>query len=80
MFQENEDIGLRWKKLKRAYELGKLASYWSADYYDWIESETLGQNVDSEHRSHVLNAKFDNIDWVVHKIKSLSMEMHRYMP
>jgi hypothetical protein len=42
MFDENESIGLVWKKLKRAYSLGKLASYSADDYYNLIESAILG--------------------------------------
>ena len=80
MYDENESIGLSFKKLKRSYNLGKLASFSNLDYYNLIESAILGQELDESHRRGVLSEKFDNIDLVIHRIKTLSMEMHRYMP
>ena len=80
MFDENESIGLSWKKLKRSYDLGKLASFSNLDYYNLIESSILGQDLDESHRRGVLSEKFDNVDLVIHRIKTLSMELQRYMP
>ena len=80
MFDENQSIGLVWKKLKRAYNLGKLAAFSSQDYLHLLEASILGEEIDEDYRGQVLNKEFDNIDLVFHKIKTLSMEMHRYMP
>jgi hypothetical protein len=40
----------------------------------------VGEAVDLDYRGQVINSKFDNIDIVLHKIKLLAMEMHRFKP
>ena len=79
MFDENDKIGVHWKTLKRAYSLGKLASA-SADYCEILERLVLGLRVDPDLRTLAVSTRWDNLDLVVHKIKQIAMQLHRYKP
>jgi len=79
MFDENEKIGVNWKTLKRAYSLGKLASA-SDDYCEILERLVLGLRVDPDSRILAVSQRWDNLDQVVHKIKQIAMQLHRYKP
>lgn len=79
MFDENESIGVQWKTLKRAYSLGKLASA-SDEYCEVLERLVLGLQVDPDLRVLAVSQRWDNLDIVVHKIKQIAMQLHRYKP
>lgn len=80
MFDENESIGQVWKRLKRSYNLGKLASSSSHEYADLLTGLIIGQPIDNRFRTLVVSAEFDNIDHTLNKIKNLAVEIHRYKP
>jgi hypothetical protein len=80
MYDENEKAGMIFKRLLRAFRMGKLAAYCDAEYNHLLESVVIGQPVDTEYRTQVISSQFDNIDIVLHKIKLLSMEIGRYKP
>ncbi|OMJ79874.1 hypothetical protein SteCoe_20020 [Stentor coeruleus] len=80
MFDENESIGQVWKRLKRSYNLGKLASSSSHEYVDLLTGLIIGQQIDNRFRTLVVSAEFDNIDHTLNKIKNLAVEIHRYKP
>ena len=80
MFDEGERSGYTLKHLRRAYNLGKLAASTHQDYYSLVEREVLGLTVDWTERVQILEKQFDNLDWVIHKIKNLAMELQRHNP
>ena len=80
MYDESENSGLIWKRLKRSYTLGKLASYSDQEYQQLLEVSIIGMPVDNLARSQTLSPKFDNMDSSLHKIKHLAMEIHRHKP
>ena len=79
MSDETEKIGIHWKTLKRAYSLGKLASS-SEEYCELLERLVLGLKVDPDFRTLAVSQRWDNLDQVVHKIKQIAMQLHRYKP
>lgn len=80
MFDENENVGGVWKRLKRSYNLGKLASSSITEYTEVLLALILGEPMDKGFRSQVLDSKFDNLDGTINKIKYLAIELHRYKP
>ena len=51
MFNENEPYGMVYKRLQRAYNLGKLAAYCEDEYIGILEQELIGEHVSREIRS-----------------------------
>ena len=80
MFDENENVGGVWKRLKRSYNLGKLASSSFTEYTEVLMALTLGEPLDKGFRAQVLDQKFDNLDGTINKIKYLAIELHRHKP
>lgn len=80
IFDETENVGCVWKKLKRSYRLGKLAASSVTEYSELLTSMILGEPFDNSFRRQVLDAKFDNLDGTVNKIKHLAIELHRHKP
>lgn len=80
MFDENENVGGIWKRLKRSYNLGKLAASSVNEYTELIMDIMLSEPFDKLFRSQVLNEKFDNLDGTINKIKYLAIELHRHKP
>ena len=66
--------------MKRSYKLGKLAASSVTEYTELLLSITLGEPYDPVFRAQVLDAKFDNLDSTVNKIKYLAIELHRHKP
>lgn len=80
MFDENTFYGMMYKRLKRAHSLGKLAACNEEDYIDCLRLELIGEKLTNTARRTTINKKFDNIDFVVHKIRILAMELGRHKP
>jgi hypothetical protein len=80
MFDENESVGAVWKRLKRSYNLGKLASSSITEYTEVLMALVLEEPLDKNFRAQVLDQKFDNLDSTVNKIKYLAIELHRHKP
>ncbi|CAG9323865.1 unnamed protein product [Blepharisma stoltei] len=80
MYDENDEIGITWKRLKRNFKLGKLASSSLLEYTELLEMMILGIPINPQLRSEIINPKFDNIDHVVNKIKTLSIAVQRHKP
>lgn len=80
IFDETENVGAVWKRLKRSYKLGKLAASSATEYLEIITLITLGEPFDKKFREQVLDTKFDNLDGTINKIKHLAIELHRYKP
>lgn len=80
MFDENENVGGVWKRLKRSYNLGKLASSSVTEYIEVLMALILGEPMDKGFRAQVLDSKFDNLDGTINKIKYLAIELHRNKP
>jgi hypothetical protein len=80
MFDENENVGAVWKRLKRSYNLGKLASSSITEYTELLMALTLAEPLDKGFRAQVLDPKFDNLDGTINKIKYLAIELHRHKP
>ena len=80
IFDDTDNVGGVWKRLKRSYKLGKLAASSSTEYLEIITLITLGEPFDKKFREQVLDPKFDNLDGTINKIKYLAIELHRYKP
>lgn len=80
IFDDTDNVGGVWKRLKRSYKLGKLAASSSTEYLEIITLITLGEPFDKKFREQVLDTKFDNLDGTINKIKYLAIELHRYKP
>jgi hypothetical protein len=80
IFDEAETVGGVWKRLKRSYKLGKLAASSFTEYSELLTMLTLGETFDPAFRTQVLDAKFDNLEGTVNKIKYLAIELHRHKP
>ncbi|OMJ70096.1 hypothetical protein SteCoe_32013 [Stentor coeruleus] len=80
MFDENENVGAMWKRLKRSYNLGKLAASSITEYIEVLTALVLSEPLDKGFRALVLDEKFDNLDGTVNKIKYLAIELHRHKP
>lgn len=80
IFDENDNIGGVWKRLKRSYKLGKLAASSVTEYSELLTAITLGEPYEALFRSQVLDSKFDNLDGTVNKIKHIAIELHRHKP
>ena len=80
MFDENEQIGMIWKRVKRSYNLGKLSSSSDAEYIEVLTALAIGQPLEKNFREQVVSKEFDNLDYTLNKIKTVSMEIHRHKP
>ena len=80
MFDENDNVGGVWKRLRRSYNLGKLAASSANEYTEVLMDLVIGEIFDKQFRAQVLVQKFDNIDGTVNKIKYLAIELHRHKP
>ena len=80
MFDENDNVGGVWKRLKRSYNLGKLASSSDNEYTEVLMDLVIGEIFDKQFRAQVLDQKFDNLDGTINKIKYLAIELHRHKP
>ncbi|CAG9335665.1 unnamed protein product [Blepharisma stoltei] len=80
MYDETDEIGIVWKRLKRSYKLGKLASSSTVEYTELIEMMIIGVPIPQPQRSQIINPKFDNLDHVVNKTKNLAMALQRHRP
>ena len=80
MFDENDNVGGVWKRLKRSYNLGKLAASTVMEYTEVLMALVLGEPFDNNFRAQVLDQKFDNLAGTVNKIKYLAIELHRHKP
>jgi len=80
MFNEDEAIGMVWKRLKRSYRLGQLAASSREEYDDLLEKIIIGESIESGLRTQILNQKFDNLDYSLNKIRNLGMELSRFKP
>ena len=74
---EHDKVSLLYRKLKRAYNFGKLACSSPEEYYQMFEKAILG--IGQDRQSCMLN-QFDNFDYSYHKIKSLAIELQRHKP
>lgn len=80
MFDENSAIGITWKRLKRGYNLGKLAASSVTEYIELLTALAIGQPLEKDFREQVVSTKFDNLDNTLNKIKIVSIEIHRHSP
>jgi hypothetical protein len=80
IFDETDNVGGMWKRLRRSYKLGKLAASSAPEYLELITLITLGEPFDKKFREQVLDSKFDNLDGTINKIKYLAIELHRHKP
>ncbi|OMJ78668.1 hypothetical protein SteCoe_21474 [Stentor coeruleus] len=75
MFDENENVGAVLKRLKRSYNLGKLAASSITEYVDVLTALVLSEPLDRGFRALVLDEKFDNLDGTVNKVKYLAIDL-----
>ena len=80
MFDENEQTGITWKRLKRSYKLGKLASSSNTEYIELLTALIIGQPLEKDFREQIIGREFDNLDYTLNKIKNISIEIHRHKP
>ncbi|CAG9321179.1 unnamed protein product [Blepharisma stoltei] len=80
IYEEHEEIGIVFKRLKRSYKLGKLASSSVQEYAELLEMMIIGEKVNQKSRTQIINPKFDNLDHVLTKITNLSIAIQRQKP